>query len=171
VKLSIVKGAHCILLAAALGCGGPDDVEIRQGAVAPDFKLESLDGTWVESSSLKGEPVILNFWATWCQPCLKEIPELKKLAAESKVQIVGIALDKNGLKAVRPFVERHGINYAILLGDQETFQRFGGFGIPHTLVLDPSYKVFKVYRGAVTREALVKDLQAIARGTRQIGQG
>jgi thiol-disulfide isomerase/thioredoxin len=109
--------------------------------------------------------VIPNFWATWCQPCLKEIPELKKLAAESKVQIVGIALDKSGLKAVGPFVERHGINYAILLGDQETFQRFDGFGIPHTLVLDSSYKVFKVYRGAVTREALEKDLQAIARRT------
>ena len=162
MKLPIVKGALCILLVAALGCGGPAEVEIRQGAVAPDFKLKSLDGTWVESSSFKGESVVLNFWATYCQPCLKEIPELKKLAAESKVQIVGIALDKNGLNAVRPFVERHGINYAVLLGDQETFQRFDGFGIPHTVVLDPAYEVFKVYRGAVTREMLEEDLQAIA---------
>jgi peroxiredoxin len=89
---------------------------------------------------------------------------LKTLAAESNVQIVGIALDKNGAKAVKPFVERHGINYTILLGNDEVFQEFDGFGIPHTVVLDASYRVVKMYRGPVTRGALEQDLRSIAQG-------
>ncbi|HCV26208.1 MAG: hypothetical protein CME13_10230 [Gemmatimonadetes bacterium] len=152
----------CLLLAMTMGCSAPDVA--NRGEVAPGFKLESLDGTWVSSDSFEGNALVLNFWATYCAPCLREIPELKKLAVESTAQIVGIALDKSGAKAVGPFVERHGIEYTILLGNDEVFQSFDGFGIPHTVVLDASFRVVKMYRGPVTREALEEDLQSIARG-------
>ena len=162
MKQSAFNGLCCLLLALTLGCSGSQIA--NEGQFGPGFKLESLDGTWVSSDSFKGEALVLNFWATWCGPCLREIPELQTLAAESNAQIVGIALDKNGAKAVKPFVERHGINYTILLGNDEVFQEFDGFGIPHTVVLDASYRVVKMYRGAVTREALEKDLRRIAQG-------
>ncbi|MBT7861755.1 MAG: TlpA family protein disulfide reductase, partial [Gemmatimonadetes bacterium] len=84
--------------------------------------------------------------------------------AASDVQIVGIALDQDGRKAVSRFVERHGMEYTILLGNDDVFQRFQGFGIPYTLILDASFKVVKIYRGPFTAEALEQDLQDLAQG-------
>lgn len=155
----------CLVVAMA-GCGAdsnPENVEV--GSRVPDFSLTSLDGTTVNNESLKGSVVVLNFWATWCQPCMSEIPELKEFAADSKVKVVGIALDENGLNAVKPFVENHGINYTVLLGDEDLFQRFNGLGIPYTLVLDPSQRIVKIYRGPTTKVALEADLKTIGQGT------
>lgn len=157
----------CLLGLAILtaGCGGDDEPVMQTGARAPEFTLASLNGDEVSSKSLEGEIVILNFWATWCQPCLKEIPELKELAAEKTAKVVGVALDKDGARVVQPFVDRHEINYSILIGTEELFQRFNGFGIPHTILLDPEYNVAKVYRGRVTKAALEKDIEAIRERT------
>src|SRR5262249_7001775 len=118
----------------------------------------------VTNSTLEGDIVVLNFWATWCGPCVKEIPELNEVAGGSKAKVVGIALDEDGIKTVKPFVDRFNIKYTVLLGDQDLFQRFNGFGIPYTLVLDRSQRVVKIYRGPTTREALEQDLKAISRG-------
>ena len=150
-----------IYLAAAdfLACGEAPRVEV--GELAPSFRLKRLDGTWVESDVFAGSIVVLNFWQTYCGPCLKEIPELEKVAAASGVEVVGINLDKDGLKTLAPFVKRQSINYTVLLGDETVFQRFDGFGIPYTLVLDREQKIAKIYRGSVTRETLDRDLQVI----------
>jgi thiol-disulfide isomerase/thioredoxin len=157
--LSLVIGT--CFIAAFTACGG--EIEIVQvGQRAPNFNLVALDGTEFSSVSLEGQPVILNFWATWCQPCLKEIPELKEFAAESNVKLIGIALDKDGARSVKPFVEKHQINYPILLGNEELFQKFNGFGIPHTVILDADYKVVKVYRGTITKLDLENDLATLA---------
>ena len=117
-----------------------------------------------------GEPdpasvVVLNFWATWCQPCMSEIPELKQVAASSKAKVIGIALDQDGVKTIKPFVASNNINYTVLVGDEEVFQRFNGVGIPYTLVLDPSQRIVKIYRGPTTKQALEQDLKAISQGT------
>lgn len=152
-----------VILAGCSASPSPENVVV--GNLAPDFALTSLDGTTLNSSSLKGEVVVVNFWATWCQPCMTEIPELKEFAASSKVRVVGIALDENGLKAVKPFVENHQINYTVLLGNQDTFQQFNGLGIPYTLVLDRSQRIVKIYRGPATKASLEADLKLIERGT------
>lgn len=146
------------------GCGSaqavnPEDVVV--GKTIPDFSLTSLEGKTVNKNSLKGEVVVLNFWASWCTPCMSEIPELKELAANSKAKVVGIALDENGLETVKPFVEAHEINYTIAVGTQELFQQFNGVGIPYTLVLDPSQRIVKIYRGPTDRESLEADLKTI----------
>jgi hypothetical protein len=92
---------------------------------------------------------------------MAEIPELKDLAANSKVKIVGIALDEKGLETVKPFAEAHRINYTVAVGDQDMFQQFNGVGIPYTLVLDPSQRIVKIYRGPTNRESLEADLKTI----------
>jgi thiol-disulfide isomerase/thioredoxin len=142
-------------------CGGPAYEPLEVGNPAPAFSLPRLEGGTFESGSLQGRAVILNFWATWCAPCRTEIPELIALAGEADVNIVGIALDKEGAVKVRPFVEELEIGYPVLLGDEEIFQRFDGFVVPHTVVLDSALIVRKVYRGPVTREMLEQDLRAM----------
>jgi thiol-disulfide isomerase/thioredoxin len=165
MKLAAAKVIGClfVLALAFSGCGtnDPDPASVVVGSQAPSFSLTSLDGTTVKSSTLKGSVVVLNFWATWCQPCMSEIPELKQMAANSKVKVIGIGLDQDGAKTIKPFVVSNSINYTVLLGDQEVFQRFNGLGIPYTLVLDPAQRIVKIYRGPTTKAALDQDLKTI----------
>ena len=171
MRSSITTLFLCSLAAFASGCGGASGDGPRSvalGSRAPAFSLKSLDGATVTSRSLEGEVVVLNFWATWCAPCVKEIPDLKQVAANSGARVIGIALDEDGIKSVRPFAERFGINnaenYTVLLGDQDLFQRFNGFGIPYTLVLDRSQRVVQIYRGPTTKDALEQDLKRAVQG-------
>jgi thiol-disulfide isomerase/thioredoxin len=166
MKLSAAKMFCCLfaLVLSFTGCGTSDHdpASVVVGSQAPSFSLTSLDGATVKSSTLKGSVVVLNFWATWCQPCMSEIPELKLLAADSKVKVIGIALDQDGVKTIKPFVASNNINYTVLVGDEEVFQRFNGVGIPYTLVLDSSQRIVKIYRGPTTKEAIEQDLKIIS---------
>jgi peroxiredoxin len=158
----------CLLALAPVSCGSRSDArpeDVTVGNTVPDFSLKTLDGTTVSKSSLQGDVVVLNFWATWCASCMSEIPDLKEVAANSKVRVVGIALDEGGSEAVKLFVAAHGINYTVLLGDQEIFQQFNGVGIPYTIVLDRSQHIVRIYRGPTTREALEQVLKTIDSST------
>ena len=165
MKLSIPKMSSCLIVLVLFlsGCGtsDPDPASVVVGSQSPSFSLTSLDGMTVKSSALKGSVVVLNFWATWCQPCMGEIPELKQFAANSKAKVIGIALDQDGVKTIKPFVVSNNINYTVLVGDEEVFQRFNGVGIPYTLVLDPSQRIVKIYRGPTTKKAIEEDLKTI----------
>ena len=169
MKVSFTKLFGClfVLVLSFSGCGTsePDPASVVVGNQAPSFSLTSLDGTTVKSSALKGSVVVLNFWATWCQPCMSEIPELKQVATSSKAKVIGIALDQDGVKTIRPFVASNNINYTVLVGDEEVFQRFNGVGIPYTLVLDASQRIVKIYRGPTTKAALEQDLKTISQGS------
>ncbi len=159
------RPASILLILVLAACGGDSGMPARMavGDPLPAFSIKALDGSEVDSGSLAGDKVVvLNFWATWCQPCLKEIPELIQLATDDRLEVVGVALDEEGEPAVRPFVQSHGMDYRILLGDQALFQRMGGFSIPYTLVLDPSLRVINIYRGPATRADIERDLQTAA---------
>lgn len=160
VKLLVIS-VSLLVVVMLQGCGSaqavkPEDVVV--GNTIPDFSVKSLDGKTIDKASLKGQPVVLNFWASWCTPCMAEIPELKELAESSKARVVGIALDETGLETVKPFVAAHQINYTVGIGTQDLFQQFNGVGIPYTLVLDSSQQIVKIYRGPTNRAALEADL-------------
>lgn len=156
-KLVLIQVLAALTL---VSCGGGGGGQVAVGAQAPGFRLESLDGETVSLESFRGSPVILTFWATWCQPCLKEIPIFNSIEAGSKAKVVSVSLDDEGLSVVQPFVQQHGLNYPVLLGNQEVFMRFGGIGIPYTLLLSGSGTITKIYSGTVERETLEADLES-----------
>jgi peroxiredoxin len=168
MRTLLIIAVICLCAVGLSGCASaqavkPEDVVV--GNTIPDFSLESLSGQTMDKDSLKGEVVVLNFWASWCVQCRAEISELKEVAANTKAKVVGIALDETGLETIKPFAESQGINYPVLVGDQEVFQQFNGVAIPYTLVLDRSHRIVKIYRGHAGREALEADLRMIEQGS------
>lgn len=105
------------------------------------FVLRDLEGNVRKWSEFAGKPMVINFWATWCGPCLREMPILKKLYAEYKPQgleIIGISVDQqNTIARVVPFVKQVDIPWIIVYGDQSSAREFGlGRSIPMTVFLD-----------------------------------
>ncbi len=130
---------------------------------APGFTLNDINGRNVSLSEFKGKVVILDFWATWCPPCKREIPDFISLQTEygSKgLQVVGIALDEP--EKVVQFSHDQGMNYPVLLGTDEIAARYGGIsGIPTTYVLDKAGRIVARYEGFRPRavfESAIKDL-------------
>lgn len=110
------------------------------GDQAPDFTLPDINGENVKLSDLKGKVVALNFWATWCGPCRKEIPdfiELQNMYAQEGLQFVGIALDDGGVSVIKPFAEKLKMNYPVLVGNEAVTTAYGGMNaIPVTILID-----------------------------------
>jgi len=116
---------------------------------APRFSLPDIKGRMVSLSDYRGKVVILDFWATWCPPCKREIPDFISLQSRygSKgLQIIGIGLDEPD--KLKDFAEKNGMNYEVLLGTDEVAQRYGGIsGIPTTFVIDKRGTIVGRYEG------------------------
>lgn len=154
----ILVGLIALLLTS---CGTESDIRI--GQIMPAFKLSSLDGSSVSSASFRGQPLIINFWATWCGPCRYEIPTLRKIARQTSVTVIGITIDSDDVAAIRAFAESHAIDYPVLLGDRELAQRFGVRAIPYTLVVDSSHNIVSMHTGVVSERVLERDLQRLGK--------
>ena len=136
-----------------------------QGQPAPDFALKSLDGKTVHLSDFRGKAVLLNFWATWCEPCKIEMPwfvDLQKQYAPEGLQIVGVAMDDAAEKDIADFAHKMGVNYPVLIGKEEVGTAYGGLPfLPTTFYIDRDGKVVdKVFglKGRAEIEDLVKKI-------------
>jgi len=126
---------------------------------APDLSLKTMDGQTLNLAEQKGKVVLVNFWATWCGPCRREIPDLVDLYSELKsdgLVIVGIAVDRDGEEVVKPFVEKQTINYPIVLDpDQSTEKHFDAmYGLPTTYVVSPEGKIVQRVTGIFPTEEM-----------------
>lgn len=132
---------------------------------APEFTLLDIDGNKVSLSDFKGKVVILDFWATWCPPCIAEIPHFIELYDEYKnrgLEVIGISVDWNGQRVVPPFAEERGINYILLLGDDEVTDLYGGIiSIPTTFILDREGGIRKRYMGYRDKEVFERDIKEL----------
>lgn len=136
-----------------------------QGELAPDFALQSLDGKTVHLSDFRGKAVLLNFWATWCEPCKIEMPwfvAFQKQYAPEGLQIVGVAMDDSAEKDIADFAAQMGVNYPVLIGKEEVSTAYGGLPfLPTTFYIDRDGKVVdKVFglKGRAEIEDLVKKI-------------
>lgn len=114
---------------------------------APDFDLVTLDGQQVQLSALRGKPVVLNFWATWCGPCRIEIPSFTSFAQDNPdVVVLGLATD--GTEAELKVAARSlGIGYPVLRADPATVQAYGVSTLPTTVVIDAEGRVHTAHTG------------------------
>ncbi|MCH9651604.1 MAG: TlpA family protein disulfide reductase [Deltaproteobacteria bacterium] len=146
------------LIGSLVACGGPPP-PVAVGQPAPSFELPVLGGGTLAKSELAGRPTVISFWATWCQPCHKEIPVLNQLVRDGSAEVVAISLDEGGWPAIERFVAQREISYRVVLGNQEVFARFDGVAIPYTLVLDASGTIVGLHRGPVGEEELLREVR------------
>jgi peroxiredoxin len=125
--------------------GAGSSPRLTQSSLAPDFSLESLDGSSVRLSDLRGKAVLLNFWATWCGPCKIEMPwfvDLQKQYGSQGLQIVGVAMDDASKEDIGKFAKDMGVNYPILIGKESVGDQYGGVpALPETFLISRDGKI------------------------------
>jgi thiol-disulfide isomerase/thioredoxin len=141
----------------------------------PDATFKDLQGNSVSLASLKGKVVLVNFWATWCEPCRTEIPwmiDFQQKYANKGFTLLGVAMDDDGKSVVEPFIlkTRFDVNghpsamdYPIVLGNDDLASKFGGLiGLPTSVLISRDGKVEKRYIGIVQdRNGLDKEIQSL----------
>ncbi|HEX7455331.1 MAG TPA: TlpA disulfide reductase family protein [Gallionella sp.] len=127
-------------------------------SLAGDFTLEDLQGKTHRLSDYRGKWVLVNFWATWCPPCLSEIPELSSLHNAHKnkdLVVIGVAMDYSSGKAVADFANKHGISYPVVLGNRKIAAQIGELDVlPTSYLYSPTGEQVSSQAGEVTRESV-----------------
>jgi peroxiredoxin len=137
--VAVLKRAFAALIVIGLACGR---APIKPMGPAPDFTLPDLAGGTLSLASLKGKVLVLDFWATWCGPCIKEMPSYAEFWRRNKergVEVIGLIFDSGEPNEIQDFVRQHRIPYRQLLGTERVLSDYGAtFGFPTTFVVDAS---------------------------------
>jgi peroxiredoxin len=140
----------------------------RERNPAPEFLLQDSSGKPVNIRKLRGKVVLLDFWATWCTGCKKEIPwfaEFQKKYGARGLRVVGVSMDDGGWKIVKPFLADTKVPYRMLLGDETTAKRYGITSLPDTFLIDRGGKIAAAYTtGLVDKDDVEANIQALIGG-------
>jgi len=146
--MAIYKNLLCGLLMLVLSFPG----------YAADFSLEDMQGRAQRLADYRGKWVLVNFWATWCPPCLNEIPELSSLHDAHKdkdLVVIGIAIDSGSSSKVADFALAHGISYPVVLGNRKIVRQIGETEVlPTSYLYAPNGKQVSYQAGEVTRASV-----------------
>ena len=131
---------------------------------APPFLLLSLDGKPVSTAEWKGKVVLLNFWATWCEPCREEIPEMIDIAARYKdrVEVIGASVDEAQPGEVLEFTKKVGITYPVVMAAQDLVGEYGGVpALPTSFVIDTQGRVVQKHVGLYPTEVYETEIRSL----------
>ena len=147
----------CLLYASVVG---------QQPERIPQFSLPRLEGQTLRSEDLKDNIVVLDFWATWCEACVSEIPEFNKLDKEYStrgVKVIGLAVQSGWASDIQKFVKQYNMRYTVLVGNDQTVADFGVISFPNTYVIAPGWKLYKKYSGISENKAsnIRQDIEAL----------
>jgi len=169
IVITVVIAAVALMLFAGVRMARPKAGVLKlnpvgkNGSVAPDFELKSLDGAQVRLSDFRGKAVLLNFWATWCAPCKIEMPwfvDLQKQYASQGLQVIGVAMDDSGEDTIAKFARQMGVNYPVLIGKEAVGDAYGGVEfLPTTFFIDRQGKVVDRVFGLVSHSDIEDDVK------------
>lgn len=154
----LILVAALLLAAVAMACARP--AEKAEAAQAPGFSIKDLQGNTLTLADYKGKVLVLNFWATWCPPCRREIPDLieayKALKGEG-LEILGLSVDEITAAALLDWVKRTGINYPVALATGEMIKDYEpGDYIPATIIIDRQGRIRFRQSELMTKDTLVR---------------
>jgi cytochrome c biogenesis protein CcmG/thiol:disulfide interchange protein DsbE len=165
VLIAVIGTAAAIYIASHQGGANlGTNVAPNDHPPAPDFSLTDLSGQKLTLSSFKGKVVLLDFWATWCDPCRAEIPrfiEFQNKYGSKGFQIVGISMDDSE-QPVREFYQKFHMNYAVALADSSTPRNYGGiFGLPVAILIGRDGRIYGKYIGEISPDVFEKQIQKL----------
>lgn len=140
----------------------------KAGQPAPNFKVITTSGQSVSQENYRGHVLVLDFFATWCQPCRESIPhlvEMNRKYGKQGLQILGLSADEDGERQIKTFADEHRISYPVALAGETTLADFGVRSVPVMIIVDKKGKVAEVFRGfndeiGKSSEKLIKKLLA-----------
>jgi thiol-disulfide isomerase/thioredoxin len=143
-----------------------DGSRTASASMVPHFALPSaLDGTIIDSDEYQGRVRLINFFATWCPPCLEEIPNLIDLEdrfGNDGLSVIGLSVDQGGREKVKKFVNKMKINYPVLMADEKVSSAFGGVsGIPVSFIVARDGTLIRRYLGYVDHAVLERDINEL----------
>jgi cytochrome c biogenesis protein CcmG, thiol:disulfide interchange protein DsbE len=144
---------------------------IQVGEVAPDFTRADVNGKHIQLSKYRGKLVLLNFWASWCEPCREEMPLFSKWQRElgaRGLQLIGVSMDDDA-REVHKFLAAYPVTYPVVMGDARFAEHFGGvLGLPLSYLIDAQGLVVARYQGEVDLQKLeVQLMEQLARSVKQ----
>lgn len=131
----------------------------NQRKAAPELGLQDSSGKTMDLAGYRGKVVLLDFWATWCTGCKKEIPwfsEFQKTYGPQGFAVVGVSMDEGGWKVLKPFLAENHVPYRMLLGNDSTAQHYGIQGLPDTFLIDQRGRVAAIYKESLVNKGNVE---------------
>lgn len=142
---------------------------------APEFTLKDASGKPVRLADYRGKVLILDFWATWCEPCAMEIPwfmDLERREKDHGLAVLGVSMDDEGWDAVKPFAAKIGLNYPVVLGNDETALLYGGVdALPTTFLIDREGRIAAVHVGLADRRDIEDGVERLLQTSQPAGAG